>query len=86
MTGLVQVGGPWAAAVAVFMLVVVSLVRGWLVPGATVDRIEQQLRQRGDDWRDAYNAEVARGEVRDAQMTEILQFVRRYPLPGQEGT
>lgn len=77
---IIQAGGPWAAVIAVVTLVVVSLVRGWLVPGATVDRLEQQLRQRGDDWRDAYTAEVARGEVRDAQMAEILAFVRRsYP-------
>lgn len=73
-------GGPWAAAVAVVSLVVVSLVRGWLVPGRTVEREQAALKQRGDDWRDAYHAEVARGEVRDAQMAEILAFVRRsYP-------
>lgn len=73
-------GGPWAAVVSVISLVVVSLVRGWLVPGRTVEREQAALKQRGDDWRDAYLAEVARGEVRDAQMAEILQFVRRsYP-------
>lgn len=73
-------GGPWAAAVAAVSLVFVSLVRGWLVPGRTVEREQAALKQRGDDWRDAYLAEVARGEVRDAQMNEILQFVRRsYP-------
>lgn len=70
-------GGPWAAAVSVISLVLLSLLRGWLVPGRTVEREQEQLRQRGDDWRDAYRAEVVRGEVRDAQMNEILQFVRR---------
>lgn len=77
---LILAGGPWAAVVAVVSLVVVSLVRGWLIPGRTVEREQEQLKQRGDDWRDAYHAEVARGEVRDAQMNEVLQFVRRnYP-------
>lgn len=74
---LILAGGPWAAVVAVVSLVVVSLVRGWLIPGRTVEREQEQMKQRGDDWRDAYLAEVARGEVRDAQMNEILQFVRR---------
>lgn len=77
---LVQAGGPWAAAVSVISLVLLSLLRGWLVPGRTVEREQAALKARGDDWRDAYHAEVARGEVRDAQMNEILQFVRRsYP-------
>lgn len=80
MTGeLILAGGPWAAAVSVVSLVLVSLIRGWLIPGRTVEREQEQLRVRGDDWRDAYLAEVARGEVRDAQMNEILQFVRRNP-------
>lgn len=77
-------GGPWAAAVAVISLVVVSLVRGWLVPARAVEREQASLKQRGDDWRDAYLAEVARGEVRDAQMNEILQFVRRSYPPREE--
>jgi hypothetical protein len=77
---LIVAGGPWAAVVAVVTLVVVSLVRGWLVPGRTVEREQAHLVQRGDDWRDAYRAEVSRAEVRDAQMQEILTFIRRsYP-------
>jgi len=77
---LIAAGGPWAAAVSVISLVLLSLLRGWLVPGRTVEREQAALKQRGDDWRDAYLAEVARGEIRDAQMTEVLQFVRRsYP-------
>lgn len=77
---LLLTGGPWAAAVSVISLVLLSLLRGWLVPGRTVEREQAALKARGDDWRDAYLAEVARGEVRDAQMNEILQFVRRsYP-------
>lgn len=76
---LILSGGPWAAAVSVISLVLLSLIRGWLVPGKTVEREQAALKQRGDDWRDAYLAEVARGEVRDAQMSEILQFVRRTP-------
>lgn len=80
MSPLILSGGPWAAAVSVVSLVLLSLIRGWLVPGRTVEREQAALKQRGDDWRDAYQAEVARGEVRDAQMAEILQFVRRnYP-------
>lgn len=74
---LLLAGGPWAAAVSVISLVLLSLIRGWLVPGRTVEREQASLKQRGDDWRDAYLAEVSRGEVRDAQMNEILQFVRR---------
>lgn len=74
---LILSGGPWAAAVSVISLVLLSLIRGWLIPGRTVEREQAALNRRGDDWRDAYQAEVARGEVRDAQMNEILQFVRR---------
>lgn len=80
MSPLILAGGPWAAAVSVISLVLLSLIRGWLVPGRTVEREQAQLVTRGDDWRDAYRAEVARAEVRDAQMQEILTFIRRsYP-------
>lgn len=80
MSPLILAGGPWAAAVSVISLVLLSLIRGWLVPGRTVEREQAQLVARGDDWRDAYRAEVARAEVRDAQMQEILTFIRRsYP-------
>lgn len=72
-------GGPWAFAATVISIVVTSLVRGWLVPGKTVEREQAQLQQAVKDWREAYLNEVARGEVRDAQMSEILQFVRRWP-------
>lgn len=80
---LLKTGGPWAFAVAVISIVVTSLIRGWLVPGRTVEREQVQLQGAVKDWRDAYLAEVTRGEVRDAQMNEILQFVRRQPR--QEG-
>lgn len=76
---LVQAGGPWAFAVVLVSIVVTALVQGWLVPGKTVEREQAQLQGACKDWRDAYLAEVARGEVRDAQMNEILQFVRRQP-------
>lgn len=76
-------GGPWAFGVTVVSLVLTSLLRGWLVPGRTVEREQSHLQRSATDWREAYMAEVARGEVRDAQMNEILHFVRRQP-PRQE--
>lgn len=74
-------GGPWAFAVTLVSFVVTAMLRGWLVPGRTVEREQAALQATAKDWKEAYMAEVARGEVRDAQMNEILQFVRRQP-PG----
>lgn len=76
---LLTAGGPWAFAVSLGSFVVMALLRGWLVPGRTVEREQAHLRQTAQDWKDAYMAEVVRGEVRDAQMNEVLQFVRRQP-------
>lgn len=77
---LILTGGPWAAAVSVISLVLLSLIRGWLVPGRTVEREQAALKERGDDWRDAYHAIRARSEIQDAQMAEILAFIRKsYP-------
>lgn len=75
-------GGPWAFAFTLVSTIVMALIRGWLVPGRTVEREQAHLQQAAKDWREAYMAEVARGEVRDTQMNEILQFVRRQPTPG----
>lgn len=48
-----------------------------LVPGRAHRRALAAEKQRGDDWHAAWEAEVKRGEVHDAQMNEILAFVRR---------
>lgn len=69
-------GGPWALVVSLVSLVVVSLLRGWLVPGKTVEREQQQLVTRAEDWKQAHALSEQAREIQARQLDEILDVVR----------
>ena len=65
-------------AVGILAVTVLGIVRGWLVPGSSMDKMlavhELRLaeeRARGDEWRAVARAAMARAAERDRQ-TELL--------------
>jgi hypothetical protein len=66
-------------------LVVWLILTGRLVPRRQHEEAIAAQRQRGDDWHAAWDAEVARGDVRDRQLGEVLSALRRPPLPAPPG-
>jgi len=72
------------AGIASFVLWLV--LTGRLVPRRQHEEAVAAQRQRGDDWHKAWDAEVARGDVRDRQLGEVLSALRRPPLPHPPGT
>jgi len=71
--------GPWAAFLGLALLVVWLVFTGRLVPRRVHEQAITAERQRGDDFRDAHRAVLARCEVQDRQLDEILTFVRQAP-------
>lgn len=62
------------AAAFIGLTLVIAVARGWLVPGRTVDRMEQHWqaavaaqRERADEWRGVAEAAQRRAEQADAQ-------------------
>ncbi len=49
----------WGAFGSLAVLVTVSIVRGWLIPGRTHDRILALSNKRGDDWKDVATERAA---------------------------
>jgi hypothetical protein len=68
--------GPWAACASLAALVVVSLIRGWLVPGRTVEREQAILERRVTDWKEAHRLSEQAREVQARQLDEIMDGVR----------
>lgn len=69
---LLGAGGPWAIVAFMVISLFTSVLRGWLVPGATVDRLTSQAEQ----WRLAYErAEEAR-RLQAEQVNQLLEFAR----------
>lgn len=70
---------PWVTqggAVGLLAGVAWMLFTGRLVPRRIHEQAVARERERGDDWRGAYQAADARADVLDRQMTEVLTFVR----------
>ena len=61
-------GGPWA----IIALAVISIIRGWLVPSATVTL----LMQRADEWRMAWEKSEEARRVQAEQVAQLLEFAR----------
>lgn len=71
--------GPWAAFLALAVAVAWMVFTGRLVPRRVHEQALAAERTAKTDWYEAWKAESARNEVRDAQMGEVLAFVRRAP-------
>jgi hypothetical protein len=79
LLSLLAGAGPWAAFLGLAGFVVLAMLSGRLIPRREHERALRAEEKRGDGWHDAYMAEVARGDIRDQQLNEILTFVRRSP-------
>lgn len=69
--------GGWIAVVS---LIVISMIKGWLVPSSQLDRIERYhdfiVRDKDrqiDSWKEAYQASDARGDLLAKNLQELLQ-------------
>lgn len=78
VAGALQAAGPWAAFLLLALLVAWMVFTGRLVPRRVHEQAVAAERQRGDDFREAHRAVLARSEVQDRQLDEILTFVRAY--------
>lgn len=61
-------GGPWA----IITITVISIIRGWLVPSATVTL----LMQRAEEWRTAWEKSEEARRVQAEQVAQLLEFAR----------
>ena len=50
----------------------------WLVYKLHTDAVSAE-RRRADDWHTAYDRELARGDVRETQLAEIMKVIRERP-------
>jgi len=73
--------GPWGAFATVVGVVVTALLRGWLVPSKTVDKLTSQQQQVTDLWRQAAETEQRRGDAQQEDlvtlMKELTEALRR---------
>lgn len=83
----------WFTLPGALAAIFVALWRGWLIPGATLDRITKQWEnrlaeshQRGDDWKTAHDRQQEIAATATAQTGELLKqlgviesFIRATP-------
>lgn len=79
MGSVLQVWGSTGSAVALLAATVWLVFTGRLIPRRVHEQAVSAEQRQAAGWKDAYLAEVARGDLRDLQMAEILTFVRRTP-------
>ncbi len=92
LTGLWNIT-PWGALIGLSVLIVVSLVRGWLIPKSTHEREIVQERQRGDEWKESTMVERAVTKSLHEQNADLIQaqkvfeqFLRAASPPFDEDT
>lgn len=73
--------GPWGAFGTLVSVVVIALLRGWLVPSKTVDKLNSQQQQVTDLWRQTAETEQRRGDAQQEDlvtlMKELTEALRR---------
>lgn len=81
---------PSGALVTLIVFAVLAVWRGWLVPKATVDQLTSandrvaavqaerltDSKKREEEWRAAWTAERARGDLQERQIDELLELAR----------
>lgn len=84
---------PWGALIGLSVLIIVSLVRGWLIPKSTHEREIVQERQRGDEWKESTIAERSVNSVLREQNGDLIhankvveQFLKAASPPFNEDT
>ncbi len=87
---LILRSAPSGALVMLIVFAVLAVWRGWLVPRGTVDEIVSandrvaavqaerlvDSKAREEEWRAAWTAERARGQLQDRQIDELLELAR----------
>jgi hypothetical protein len=71
-----------AGAVGILAVAVLGILRGWLVPGRSLDqmlalhkeRLDQE-KARGDEWRAVAETASARADERDRQTEKLLEVI-----------
>lgn len=71
-----------AGAVGILAVAVLGILRGWLVPGRSLDqmlnlhkeRLEQE-KARGDEWRGVAETATRRADERDKQTERLLEVI-----------
>ena len=90
LPNLIFSNAPGGALVSLIVFAVLAVWRGWLVPRSTLDRIAletlkveavqaQRLADsqgREEEWRAAWTAERARGDLQANQIGELLELAR----------
>jgi hypothetical protein len=71
------------SAAALVALAVLFIFRGWLIPQRTYNDVvrvkDEQIRiwkERGDEYRAAWESEVLARGARDSQLAEVLEYAR----------
>jgi hypothetical protein len=74
---------PWLTPGGLIALTVLSLLRGWVVPGRTLDRLDMEhsrqmaaAERRGDEYQAAWQASDKRADILAAQLEELLVIGR----------
>lgn len=69
-----------AAGVVIGAVAMLGVLRGWLVPGRSLDKILavhterlKQEKERGDEWKEAARLATERADQRDRQTEELLK-------------
>jgi hypothetical protein len=74
----------WGAFTVVALLVVVSIVRGWLVPKATHERELAQEKTRGDEALDTARELRAQNSKLLEAFNIVQDFFKKVPVKGGE--
>lgn len=75
-SGFVIQGGAVGLLAFLITFVFNKIVNGTLIPARSLERELNAANQRAQEWKAAWEAEVARGEVRDEQFGELLTAAR----------
>ncbi len=69
-----------AGAVGILAIAVLGILRGWLVPGRSLDKLleqhdlrYQQEKERGDEWKEVALKATERADERDKQTEQLLK-------------
>lgn len=75
----------WGAFGSLAVLVTVSIVRGWLIPGRTHDRILALSNKRGDDWRGVADDRATLLAALTKSLSIIEPFFQKISIKSKDG-
>ncbi|ACY35934.1 hypothetical protein CMP1-38 [Clavibacter phage CMP1] len=75
-------GTGWGAFGGLAVFAVVSVIRGWFIPGRTHDREMATEKRRGDEWKESAQAVAAQNAEFLKAITNINDFFRKVSADG----